>query len=538
MATQIGCEDHDINTVRCYNQGSIEPYTCYDKDGVQVWNCPDIDNVYERYDWGLYDKGFMYYNRGIPAIKSFYDLPFEYDGYVVTNDTYKIRWHANFTAGLRRAEMSFYYTQSTFDDYVNQTYGLATLNSWGSFNREIHFYNKLHTIDIENDGDIDVLNYVNDSGIQGISLNFTQDTWINNTKIAVQVGDIDATTTGIIRWNYNQRRDIFIKAKGANNNSNVWWLVKSPVNFTTGFNKSMTEYWIDKGGCVFSCSIGCSYRRSTTVCANTELPIQCFLDYDRVAEVRIKLEHSCAFLPGGCNWGTGCYARIEHNWYGSNQNISNIEDEYDDTLVMSEEDKKPNFIGTWALNSSTAIAWSPKFNITCRQDQDDKRIQSYFEPQTSYGYRRTRIFCQQDTDYPNITLLTANNTEYEPGIITLESNSSDYYPISNMTLYHNLSGSMQRNQTIDVPLYPHDNYYHWNISIPLDTIQNITYQVESCDTNLYCTNSSYGHVLTKEIVLELINRHDKIVKQTPIHTEEPKCDLLCVIKKLFTRTKT
>jgi len=506
----VGCEDYDYNTVRCFNQGSIEPYTCFSKQGVQVWNCPNETNVYGRNNWAQYDKGFMYYNSGRPAINSFYDLPFEYDGYTVTNDTYKIKWHANFTAGFRRAELWFHYTQSTYDDYVNQTYGLATLNDWGSFNKEIHFYNKLHTIDIENDGDIDVLNYVNDSGIQGITLNFTQDTWINNTKIAVQVGDIDAVTTGIIRWNYNGlRRDIYVKAKGANNNSNVWWLIKSPVNLTTGFNKSMTEYWIDAAGCVFSCSPGCSFRRQTTVCANTEGAIQCFLDYDRVAEMRVKLEHACAFLPGGCNYGTGCYAAIGHNWPGVYENMSNIEDIYDDRHVISEESRTPNLISGWTLNSSTGTTWSDKFNVTCRRDDDDKRVQSYFLPQTSYGYRRTRVFCQQDTDYPNVTLLTSNQSTFKPGIIPLECNSSDYYPISNMTLYTNLSGSMERNQTIDVPLYPHDNYYHWNISIPIDVTTTMSYQCEACDTNLYCYNTSINNVIVKPF----IKRVKKVFRQ-------------------------
>ena len=364
------------------------------------------------------------------------------------------------------------------------------------------FWKNLKKINVELDNDIDVINYYNWTNptndtmkFQGFYLNLTSDKVIEGARRQLNIMDFESGRGFQHKWTNNSERTIYLDAQGQDRNANVWWYYKGPRNLTGDFEGSINEWWIDADACTKACDPGCSFAAIRLVCAATDNARRCYEDASGQAQYYAKAEFDCFFGTGGCSYGNGCYLQLLTNrgvGTSAENNMSYKTHPQDEWVVCNQQTTETCKISDWLNLPAQGKSLTQDFNITCRSWLDP-RNRVYFIEEDTYSLNNRHWCVADDENGANVSLLIPeNNSENEPGDITLESKASVGYWITNMTLYHNLSGTLQKNITEDLPLYPYRYYYHWNITIPFYEVGQVSWVVEACDTNWVCKNTTYN----------------------------------------------
>jgi len=337
----VGCEYYNSTVIRCENEGDIEPVTFIEASrGIQMAN-----NLTERFDWLIYDLGLWYEGAGgNPIIISFYDLPFDFLGIESDNLTYwSLSWRANFTAGQKKANFTYTLSQRADDNMVNWTATLKTGSvGWTAFNRSVHFWRSMKDINIDLDGDVDNITFMN--GSEQIDQGLNNSNFYNATGAGITVYDTD-TNHKVFWWreDYNHTRQITIK-----NNSNVWISRETYSAIKPNKTYFMIEWWIDVEDCTITCGAGASFAVYAQLGGGADTTL--YVTENDFDAMECKYSVFEFFPPNTCTFAD-CYLMIEYNESTTN----------------------------WAILSNITSTPVECFDVYCRYSMDNLAKNTWYE---------------------------------------------------------------------------------------------------------------------------------------------------------------
>lgn len=250
-----GCEWYNASVVKCHNRGTIENETYIDVGGVQIANAPD------RFGWAHYELGIFWWSAPNVSQK----IPFDFssaDMFIDSdNSTYwRVFWNVSMQQGAKKATLEYSYYQALYDDLVNSTLQFHTVAGFAAFTRNISLYRLMKNVDIDLDGDYDVLNLEDSDVGYGFYLNQSYEQWFPNlTDADLHVGDMD-TSHGIQwRWEEDKHYQAWYYPMNGSNGKVAFFreFTPSPAGFGDNKTKTVTHWWIDVDPCTETRPAGC-----------------------------------------------------------------------------------------------------------------------------------------------------------------------------------------------------------------------------------------------------------------------------------------
>ena len=242
----IGCEQYDEITVKCWNNGSIEPITYYNTLG-QMWNFAD-----NRQEWLTYEAG------GFLDLDNRFTVPFEDASFYYENNSeyYSVWWEYEQQQGSKKMLINQTRTQHVNDDYVTIYTNITLVQGWHNWNNPINVYWLMKDIDVWNDGLTDGFMILNDSGsVIAWPLNSTG-TYYDTPYLTI---NSISPQDGAVKWLFNTPQNVTLLDEGGVNNDVIFYQEIQPP-FYNGQVLSLKYQWIDIDPCVILCGFGCTLQ--------------------------------------------------------------------------------------------------------------------------------------------------------------------------------------------------------------------------------------------------------------------------------------
>jgi hypothetical protein len=304
QAKPIGCNWHNSTILKCWNNGTIENTTYYNKYGQYA-------NSLDRWNWANYMLGGYYVNYLGDKVYYYIDFNLAKLKYVTDNSSYYTAYYEySRKISSIRIYMNYTFHQNLNDDYVNITF---KFDSKPRITIPFYLSNKIINIDINNNGDDNIINYVVDGEIlsRNLSIDWNYTDIINNH---MSVGEL--TSSKGINW-------ILYDNYSLDTNINEIELSKPA---TLPIHNS--QDWIDIDICSLSTVRGCTFQGMTLYPSSTYFENET-IQNKYIGRFRTKYTctslFGCGLIPNGgdcapsMSWGAGCfvsvYERLKYNNY-------------------------------------------------------------------------------------------------------------------------------------------------------------------------------------------------------------------------------
>jgi len=498
----IGCEKINNTLLKCHNQGSIEAVTYYQytADGLQFAN-----NETARLGWATYEHGFIY-NRsdGTPVIINFFDLPNITGRWESDNATYYLlNFSGTNSIGGKVAYIEYTAGQLLYDDLVNFTLRLRTISGFTAWNKTVSLYRGMKRINIDNDGDVDVINLY---GINETGGNESYNYYLNETrKFSLldknfSLGDLDGAPTSSIEWRWynNRSRELRTRPNGANPNYRVYWWM--PVRKALKDNKTyeLSEYWIDAPKCNKACPPNVWYSYHRDRCAGTHSEANCSADANRMIDLYYFIRFAALFGSGTCTYSNGCYITQRDNtniFYFETKWKTETGALYDQLHCINRTAAtcRQNTI-TYCTLPFCSYSESQRFRVQCIKAVNITYTNGYFIKEATGATNALKMLCPGDKPISvNISAYPNGQSFNVTDNIPFQCNVSDYYPLQNKTLWGDWSGwGIKETQILRYRLFNDTNFstvtgldpgvYAWNCL--------------GCDNNGDCSYAASNNTFT------------------------------------------
>ena len=495
----IGCERQNQTLLRCWNQGSIEPVTYFmlTGDGLQMAN-----NDTSRFGWATYRSGLHYKNgAGGDVLIDFDDLGLSKSWESDNESFYRLNFSGYLSMGGKEAYFEYIVGQLVDDDYVNFTVRLVTVSGFDAWNKTVSLWRMVKNIDVGGDGDVDTLSLSD----VGLSLNFSDDTWLNASEGFLRV--VDREDDFGIRWSWEDFKDrvVFVTNQSGSVNNKVYWMRNSSSPLRDGRSYELSEFWIDIPECSFSCDRGgCYFRYLRMRCQDGGFFNNCSNQVSRNMTFKYWIsfwdgEFNCNCEPNG-----GCLISGQHNASGEWENLTgqphvgggfnyDAEDFVCLNHTYSECDEadwyQPNPSSTWRTLD---------FVVECRRMLPETgfegihvNLRGWLGYNDWYSINDMDVYCMNDSLNPNVSWVSPGNLSGVNFSESFEVNCSagDNYPMQNLSLWSNISGSWLAYSVYEA--FPFvDIESSLNMSAVNVTDGFVAFYCRGCDVNGFCNESA------------------------------------------------
>ncbi|MFH1134254.1 MAG: hypothetical protein V1735_07255, partial [Nanoarchaeota archaeon] len=294
FANPVGYDQYNASVIKFWNSGPVENETFISTDLVQIANAP------ERFGWGSYEDCLFAFQGDDVQKVCVEDLGRLNPQPQSDNLTF---WSYGGFVQSPFGNLGKSFSQHAYDSYVNRT---IFWNASVSSNRDWWLGFCIKDINIDLDGDADVINF--EDGGQFVSLNKSSLTYLslNVTSDSVLVGDLDSASG--IEWKFADGEGNGVIWDG----SRLCVLDFVGRGGQEGVRQSSFE-WVDAPTCTLSTLPGCVFSGVTYDFLSDESSVNAsvWLRFGVLYSCNNIL--GCSGIPLGqsCNnntfWGAGCF---------------------------------------------------------------------------------------------------------------------------------------------------------------------------------------------------------------------------------------
>lgn len=246
VAGPVGCEWYNASVGHCWNQGDIEPDTYIMRDCSQMAN----RNV-SRFGWMSYEMGLAWW-RNDSVTKFPLDCSSVTPVYSSDDLTYwQIEWHKQITMGGKVANLTYSLSQTVNASYVNASLTFHSVSGFEAFTKNITLYRLMKNVDVDLDGDFEILELENDNQRFHLRMNHSRYAHGNNlTWPSLKIYDED--TGHHVQWVWRGRnyQAKFLPSVTGENGKVYFYkeFQPPPGGLGNNFTKKVSHWWIDAQG--------------------------------------------------------------------------------------------------------------------------------------------------------------------------------------------------------------------------------------------------------------------------------------------------